>query len=1076
MLESGGSASESRNDVEVSHMNSSQPVPTEKNSTPISMKEIKPKVSTKRAAESCEKSEPSRKKPRSFAVHVESVANMKTAETEGQAPKKLGESPALLKTFCKHEISLPPEFSETYDFSAPITETLGGEKISSTPAKTYKFSLDAFQRESIKCLERRESVLVAAHTSAGKTVVAEYAIAMSLRDNQRVIYTSPIKALSNQKFRELEAEFKDVGLMTGDVTINKNASCLVMTTEILRSMLYRGSEVVREVAWVIFDEVHYMRDKERGVVWEETIILVPKNVRFVFLSATIPNAKEFSEWIAHLKNQPCHTIYTDTRPVPLQHYMFPVGGEGLHLVVDDKGEFRADAFEKVLGELKQGDGPTGGGSHARKRGGLRPGQRAPGKSDIYKVVKMIKERSMYPVIVFSFSRRDCESMAMQMAKLEFNDEEEQALVEKVYENAVAALNEEDRKLPQIVGILPILRRGVGIHHSGLLPIAKEIVELLFQEGLIKALFATETFAMGLNMPAKTVVFSSIRKYDGTKTRNILGGEYIQMSGRAGRRGQDEKGIAILMCDERVDAAAVKDIMSGASEPLRSTFHLGYNMLLNLLRAEEADPEYVIARSLAQFQADHLIPKTEEKLNELEEKKEKIDVCPPGCTLKEADINAYFKLRETAETLKMKIRRQVHTPKTIMPFLQSGRVVRVHDIVNSQDYGWGAVMGWKRRALPKSGGEERLAIDVMCRCRSTQAPNEKPLPAKDSKIVVLDDVEDDEPVSGAHETVGPDKGEWKLVPCELLDLDGVSAVRIHKPEEIKSLASRTTIGQSIREVLRRYPKSVPMLDPIRDLGISEPKLKVAKSQLDAVEEAMENMPVHYSDMLSRISRQWKKKARVSEQIEETTKELKVAQGLILREELSKMKVVLRRLGFVNQDGIVEVKGRVACEVNAANELVITELLLGGNLNEMTPEVLVSVLSCFVVDEPKKDENLTLEKELETALNMLRAVSKRVATVMKEANIVVDVNEYVESFNPVAMRVVYHWCRGKSFDEVCSLSDIFEGSVVRCLRRLEELLRQLVSAAKSIGNSELEAKFEAGSAKLKRGIAFQSSLYT
>eukprot|EP00171_Calliarthron_tuberculosum_P009007 IDg9007t1 len=327
---------------------------------------------------------------------------MKTAESESSVPKKLGESPALLKTFCKHEISLPPDFSETYDFSAPITETLGGEKVSSAPAKT-----------------------------AGKTVVAEYAIAMSLRDNQRVIYTSPIKALSNQKFRELEAEFKDVGLMTGDVTINKNASCLVMTTEILRSMLYRGSEVVREVAWVIFDEVHYMRDKERGVVWEETIILVPKNVRFVFLSATIPNAKEFSEWIAHLKNQPCHTIYTDTRPVPLQHYMFPVGGEGLHLVVDDKGEFRADAFEKVLGELKHGDGSAGGGSHSRKRGGMRSGQRAPGKSDVYKVVKMIKERSMYPVIVFSFSRRDCESMAMQMAKLEFNDDEEKALVEKV---------------------------------------------------------------------------------------------------------------------------------------------------------------------------------------------------------------------------------------------------------------------------------------------------------------------------------------------------------------------------------------------------------------------------------------------------------------------------------------------------------------------------------------------------------------------------------------------------------------------------------------------------------------------
>lgn len=178
---------------------------------------------------------------------------------------------------------------------------------------------------------------MSAHTSAGKTVVAEYAIAMSLRDGQRVIYTSPIKALSNQKFRELQAEFGDVGLMTGDVTINPSASCLVMTTEILRSMLYRGSEVMREVGWVVFDEIHYMRDKERGVVWEETIILLPDNVHFVFLSATIPNALQFAKWICQLHSQPCHVVYTDYRPTPLQHYLYPGGGDGLHLVVDAKG-------------------------------------------------------------------------------------------------------------------------------------------------------------------------------------------------------------------------------------------------------------------------------------------------------------------------------------------------------------------------------------------------------------------------------------------------------------------------------------------------------------------------------------------------------------------------------------------------------------------------------------------------------------------------------------------------------------------------------------------------------------------
>jgi len=189
---------------------------------------------------------------------------------------------------------------------------------------------------------------VAAHTSAGKTAIAEYAIAKSLKAQQRVIYTSPIKALSNQKYRELKEEFEDVGLMTGDVTINETASCLVMTTEILRSMLYNGSEVTREMAWVIFDEVHYMRDKERGVVWEETIIMLSPNVKYVFLSATIPNAREFAEWIVKIKRQPCSVVYTDFRPTPLQHYLFPAGAQGIYLVVDEKGTFRENNFSKAI--------------------------------------------------------------------------------------------------------------------------------------------------------------------------------------------------------------------------------------------------------------------------------------------------------------------------------------------------------------------------------------------------------------------------------------------------------------------------------------------------------------------------------------------------------------------------------------------------------------------------------------------------------------------------------------------------------------------------------------------------------
>lgn len=230
---------------------------------------------------------------------------------------------------CIHEYIAPKGYERDPSFKRP-----------QKAAKEYKFKLDTFQDKAVECIMRNESVLVAAHTSAGKTAVAEYAIAQSLNNNQRVIYTSPIKALSNQKYRELQEEFGDVGLMTGDVTMNESASCLVMTTEILRLMLYNGSEIIREMAWVIFDEVHYMRDKERGVVWEETIILLPKQVKYCFLSATIPNSREFAEWIVKIKQQPCSVVYTDYRPTPLQHYIFPTGGSGIHLVVDEHGQFK----------------------------------------------------------------------------------------------------------------------------------------------------------------------------------------------------------------------------------------------------------------------------------------------------------------------------------------------------------------------------------------------------------------------------------------------------------------------------------------------------------------------------------------------------------------------------------------------------------------------------------------------------------------------------------------------------------------------------------------------------------------
>lgn len=340
-------------------------------------------------------------------------------------------------------------------------------------------------------------------------------------------------------------------------------------------------------------------------MWEETIILLPDKVRYVFLSATIPNAMQFAEWITKMHNQPCHVVYTDFRPTPLQHYFFPAGSEGMHLIVDEKGAFREENFQKAMSNIaeKKGDDPSDALAKRKGKGKdkkLNKGGTSENK-DIYKIVKMIMLRKLNPVIVFSFSKRECERGALDMAKLAFNDDSEKEMVSKVFDSAIEMLSEDDRNLPQIQNILPLLRRGIGVHHGGLLPILKETIEILFQEGLLKVLFATETFSIGLNMPAKTVVFTSVRKFDGISQRWVTPSEFVQMSGRAGRRGLDERGIVIMMVGEEMDPSVAKEIVRGEQDRLNSAFHLGYNMILNLMRVEGISPEFMLEKCFYQFQ-------------------------------------------------------------------------------------------------------------------------------------------------------------------------------------------------------------------------------------------------------------------------------------------------------------------------------------------------------------------------------------------------------------------------------------------------------------------------------------------
>ncbi|BFZ16849.1 hypothetical protein BsWGS_19888 [Bradybaena similaris] len=929
---------------------------------------------------------------------------------------------------CTHEVVVPRD-SEYVPLKPPTGE----------PAKVYPFTLDPFQKEALLCLENNQSVLVSAHTSAGKTVVAVYAIAMSLRSKQRVIYTTPIKALSNQKYRELYEEFTDVGLMTGDVTINPTASCLVMTTEILRSMLYRGSELMREVAWVVFDEIHYMRDKERGVVWEETIILLPDNAHYVFLSATIPNAIQFAEWICHLHKQPCHVVYTDHRPIPLQHYIFPADSDGMHLVVDENGDFREDNFNTAMSILRDA-GNAAKGDQRGRRGGTN-------ESDCFKIVKLIMERNFAPVIVFSFSRKDCESYGMQMSKLDFNTEEEKALVEEVFNNAVDALSDEDKKLPQVQHVLPLLKKGVGIHHSGLLPLLKETIEILFSEGLIKALFATETFAMGLNMPARTVLFTGCRKFDGRDFRTATSGEYIQMSGRAGRRGLDERGIVILMVDEKITPDVGKVILKGEPDALNSAFHLTYNMVLNLLRVEEINPEYMLERSFFQFQNYAAIPDLLEKLQKRESAYKALDIDD------EDSISAYYHIQQQLDSLARELKHFIVKPAYLLPLLQSGRVVKVKN--KDLDFGWGVVLNFHKKMDQSMATDETgtlYVVEVLLNLtkgsfKSQNASDIRPCPKGE-------------------------KGEMQVVPILTNLIDAVSDIRLHIPNDLRSPDNRYFVLKSLQEVEKR--RGFQLLDPIKDVEIKDKTLGDIIKKKKVFEERLYSHPLHKDSRLPELYGQFDQKAKIASDIKDLKLELKKKKSLLQKDELKCRKRVLRRMGYCTASDVIEVKGRVACEISSGDELLLTELLFNGVFTDLSPQQACALISCFVFQE--KAANMPkLGEELAGPLRIMQDTARHIARISREARLELDEEAYVASFRPHLMDVVNAWCNGASFAQICKMTDVFEGSIIRAMRGLEETLRQMVQAAKAIGNIELENKFSEGIRLIKRDIVFAASLY-
>jgi antiviral helicase SKI2 len=573
------------------------------------------------------------------------------------------------------------EWAHMVDINREITNF---RELVPEPAREYPFELDTFQKEAVYHLENGDSVFVAAHTSAGKTVVAEYAIALAARHMTKAIYTSPIKALSNQKFRDFRLEFDDVGILTGDVQIRPEASCLIMTTEILRSMLYRGADLIRDVEFVIFDEVHYVNDLERGVVWEEVIIMLPEHVTLILLSATVPNTYEFASWVGRTKKKDIYVISTPKRPIPLEHYLW--ANKAMYKIVTADKKFIEsgwkDANDALSGKDKIKAAPVGGeaqggrGGNARggrggqdqrgrgqrggqrggpQRGGAPPAQR--GRGNIARtgrgggrttaaqdrniwvhLIQHLRSKELLPACIFVFSKKRCQENADALSNIDYCTAQEKSAIHMTIEKSLARLSPEDRALPQIRHLRELLSRGIAVHHGGMLPIVKEVVEILFAKTLVKVLFATETFAMGLNLPTRTVVFSGFRKHDGRSFRDLLPGEYTQMAGRAGRRGLDTVGTVIIVApgaDQAPPVSSLREMMLGEPTKLRSQFRLTYNMILNLLRVEALKIEEMIKRSFSENATQALLPEHEKKVKLSEADLEKVKREP--CKICDTDL-------------------------------------------------------------------------------------------------------------------------------------------------------------------------------------------------------------------------------------------------------------------------------------------------------------------------------------------------------------------------------------------------------------------------------------------------------
>ena len=930
--------------------------------------------------------------------------------------------------------------------------------------RTLAFELDDFQRQACRSLQEGRGVLVAAPTGAGKTIVGEFAIYLALQRGLKAFYTTPIKALSNQKFTELTEKYgaENVGLLTGDTSINGDAQVVVMTTEVLRNMLYADSATLDDLGYVVMDEVHYLADRFRGAVWEEVIIHLPSEVQVASLSATVSNAEEFGAWLDTVRGD-TDIIVSEHRPVPLwQHVMVgrqivdlfagettfdeiappvedgdrqPVPAAKTRDTVKGRGfDVNPDLLTVARSESQQSlrSRPGAGRRGQRGRGGYdRPGRSEPTgvrPASRPQVIASLNRMDLLPAITFIFSRAGCEAAVAQCvgSGLWLTTEKEQRIIAQRVDEAGQDIPPDDLDVLGFWTWRDGLLRGFAAHHAGMLPTFKEVVEKLFADGLVKAVFATETLALGVNMPARSVVLEKLDKFNGEAHVDITAGEYTQLTGRAGRRGIDVEGHAVVLWQPGTDPTAVAGLASRRTYPLNSSFRPTYNMSINLLaQFGRARAREILESSFAQFQADRSVVGLARQVRSREES---LAGYAKSMTCHLGDFTEYARLRRELSDAESATSR---TKSRVQKSLSDDSLARLlpGDVVN----------------VP--GGRAPGPAVVL----SSDHSSREPRPA----VLTL---------ANQLRRIGTDDLEGPIAP--------VTRIRIPKSFNAKVPKSRRDLASSARNALRENRPPAPGQNRNHDFGRGA-AFPNQERRIADLRRALKAHPCHgcsEREDHARWSERWWKLRR------ETDGLVRQIQGRTntIAKTFDRVCDVLSAYGYLEDtgDGALKISpdGQRLRRIYGEKDLLISQSLRLGAFDDLDAAEVAALASVLVYQAKREDRGLRPRMpsvSLETSVDI----------VVREWSVLEDVEE--ENKLPLTgepelglVWPLYKWARGRHLQDVLSGTDLAAGDFVRWVKQVVDLLDQL---AKIPGLEPRLARLCAEAINLiRRGVVAYSSV--